>query len=206
MRAFTPSSKYIVTAFAIFCCLAAGTGTRALAQAPDRADQSAPQTVNESQADEITRLFAKLKEADGYDVTRLESEINMAFSRSGSDAMDMLLQRGEAAMAAGDMATAVDHFTALVDHAPEFSAGYASRAAAYFNLGLLGPAVADLRMALALEPRNFWAMSGLSVILEETGDPEGARAVSEAIDAIHPNFEGLQETLERLGAPQGVTL
>ena len=68
---------------------------------------------------------------------------------------------------------AIEHFTALVDHAPEFAEGYNARATAYFQNGQYGPSLEDIRQTLMLNPRHFGAMSGLALILEELGRPPG---------------------------------
>jgi len=91
-------------------------------------------------------------------------QIAAIWENSGSPARDLLLQRGKDALEDGDAEAALDHFSALIDHAPDFAAGYNGRATAYFLLGLYGPSLNDLRQTLVLEPRHFGAMRGLAVI------------------------------------------
>jgi len=112
--------------------------------------------------------------------------------------MDLLLQRGRDAMEAGDTSVAIDHFTALIDHAPGFAEGWNARATAYFKAGLYGPSVDDIAHVLALNPRHFGAMAGFGRILEETDKPQQAIKVYEAALAIHPQLAGIKEALERL--------
>ena len=56
---------------------------------------------------------------------------------------------------------AIEHLTALTDHAPDFAEGWHARATAYFRAVLLGPAMDDLQRALVLNPDNFDAVFGL---------------------------------------------
>ncbi|WP_417249898.1 tetratricopeptide repeat protein [Celeribacter sp.] len=155
----------------------------------------------------LADLFDQLATAPRDEAGQIESEIALELARSGSDAMDLLLERGEAALEAQDTETAIAHFTALVDHAPDFAAGYNGRATAYYMAGLVGPAVQDIARVLALEPRHFGALSGLALILEETGDPEGALEVLRQVTEIHPYMEGLSDRIARLElALQGVAL
>ena len=112
--------------------------------------------------------------------------------------MDLLLERGRDAMEAGDYGAAVEHLTALVDHAPDFPEGWNARATAYFLSGLIGPSIEDIRHTLILEPRHFGALSGLAIIFEDMGRPEQALEAWLAVRAIHPHMPDLDETIKRL--------
>jgi tetratricopeptide (TPR) repeat protein len=102
---------------------------------------------------------------------------------------------------------AIEHFSALVDHAPGFAEGYNARATAYFQAGYYGLALEDIRQALALNPRHFGAMSGLALILEEIGEAEGALEAWRAVEALNPSRQGVREAIERLERQvEGVTL
>lgn len=139
------------------------------------------------QADPLADAFAQLARPEGEGWRIAESDILRAWSRSGSPAMDLLLQRGEAALDMGDIPSAIGHLTALTDHAPDFAAGFQARAAAYAAAGQFGPALADLRQALILEPRHFAALTQLGIMLEEMGDDGRALAAYRASLAIHPH-------------------
>ena len=143
-------------------------------------------------------LFDQLQEAEPQDVERIESQIITEWSKSGSAAMDLLLRRGEEALEEGAFDVAADHFTALVDHAPEFAEGYHGRATAYYNLGLYGPAIDDLRQALVLEPRHFGAMIGVAVILEDLERPRDALEVWQRVAALMPGDAEVSSVIERL--------
>lgn len=149
-------------------------------------------------AKRLDALFADLPNATGPQVEVLERDIFDELSRSGSDAMDFLLERGRAAMEQGDTDLAIEHLTALIDHAPAFAEGYNARATAYYAADLYGPSVADIASTLTLEPRHFGALSGLALILEELDRGDQALSVLLEIQKIHPNMEGLSERIERL--------
>lgn len=153
--------------------------------------------ADEAQLDD---LFARLKEADGRAATRIEREIWNEWSKSGSPAMDLLLQRGRDAMAEGRNEEAIEHLTALIDHDPAFAEGWNARATAYYNAGKFGPSIADIAQTLTLNPRHFGAMAGLGAILEELGKTERALEVYRAALAIHPHLQGVSEAVKRLEA------
>lgn len=103
-------------------------------------------------------------------------------------------------MAAGETAAAIEHFTALIDHAPEFAEGWNARATAYFVAGEFGPSVNDIARTLTLNPRHFGALSGLGMIFEQLEQPEKALEAYEAALAIHPRLQGVIEAIKRLEA------
>ena len=142
--------------------------------------------------------FARLARPEGEGWRIAEADILRDWSRSGSPAMDLLLQRGEAALDMGDIAGAIGHLTALIDHAPGFAAGHHARAAAYAAADLTGPAMDDLARTLALEPRHFLALTQLGAMLEEMGRTERALAAYRASLAIHPHQQEAIDGVARL--------
>jgi tetratricopeptide (TPR) repeat protein len=151
-----------------------------------------------AQATDLDALFAELQRPDNAAWRRTEREIMREWSKSGSAAMDLLLQRGRDAMRDGDHALAIAHLTALTDHAPDFAEGWNARATAYFNAGQFGPSLADIARTLALNPRHFGALSGLGAILREIDQKERALAAFRAALAIHPHLEGIRDAVRRL--------
>lgn len=153
-----------------------------------------------AQTPTLDDLFDALKAADAAESQRLEQEIWNEWSKSGSAAMDLLLQRGRDATMAGENEVAIEHLTALTDHAPDFAEGWNARATAYYQAGLYGPAIEDIARTLTLNPRHFAALSGLGMIFEELGQPEKAIEVYRAALAIHPHLQGVLDAVARLEA------
>lgn len=143
-------------------------------------------------------ILAELQDADPAAAKRLESELRMVWDRSGSAAMDLLLTRGRDALEREDWKVAVEHFTALIDHAPGFAEGWHMRATAFFRLDMLGPALSDLERALALNPDHFEAIGGLAVILEKLGMSEEAYDAYSRVLVLHPHYQKAKDALERL--------
>lgn len=148
--------------------------------------------------DELEALFEGLKGADPVAASQIENRIYELWSQSGSPSMDILLERGRKALEEGDAKLAVQHFSALIDHAPGFAEGYNGRATAYFQLGRFGLSLEDIRHTLELNPRHFGAMSGLALILEEIGEPEAALEAWREVERIYPTREGLADAKRRL--------
>lgn len=179
MEALRRLHNHVVAAFAALLCLA---------------------SVAMAQTERLDSLFDELQGADERAAARIEREIWNEWSKSGSAAMDLLLQRGRDAMAAGQTQAAIEHFTALTDHAPDFAEGWNARATAYFQAGQLGPSVNDIAQVLTLNPRHFGALSGLGMIFEQLEQPDKALEAYRAALAIHPRLQGVIEAVERLEA------
>ena len=146
----------------------------------------------------LDELYAELQAVSPEQSARVAEQIRRAWSRSGSASMDLLLKRGRDALEEGEWATADEHFTALTDHAPDFSEGYVGRAMARFQMDRIGPAVADLEAALALNPRHFDAIRGMAAIFEQLDQPELAYRAYEEVLLLNPGDTEVQEALARL--------
>ena len=148
-------------------------------------------------------LMEQLKTAEVGEIARIERALKLEWSRSGSKALDLLLLRGREAMASGDTNAAIEHFTALTDHAQNFAEGWHGRAIAYFEIELLGPALADLKRSLVLNPNNFDAVFGLGSMMMTFEDFSRAEKAFREVLRLHPNHENATNALERLES-QGI--
>ena len=156
-----------------------------------------------AQTARLDDLFQQLQTANDEEAGQITENIWIEWSKSGSAAMDLLLKRGRDAMAAGKPQEAIDHLTALIDHAPNFAEGYNARATAYFQTGDLGPSVSDIAKTLTLNPRHFGALSGLGMIFEELNQPTKALEVYKAALAINPHLANIKAAVKRLEAKLG---
>lgn len=146
----------------------------------------------------LDQLFSALSLAQEDEWQVIEAEIHDLWQESGSASMDLLLKGGWAALTAQDTEAAIEHFTALVDHAPNFAEGWNARATAYFRAGLYGPSMADIRQTLALEPRHFGALAGLGFIFEEAGKNAQALNVYKEVLRLHPFNEAAHAAIARI--------
>lgn len=147
---------------------------------------------------DVQTLTERLRTADANDAKRIERDIRRSWSRSGSASADLLLKRGRDALRAKKLDAAIEHLTALTDHAPEFAEGWHLRASAYFQAELYGPAIEDLAQTLVLNPDHFEAIQGLGAIFEQLGDRQRAYDAYAQVLAIHPHHSGVIEAMERL--------
>jgi len=154
-------------------------------------------------AQRLDELFTRLAMPEQPEWQSIDREILRIWSLSGSPSMDFLLRRGRSAMRAGDYPKAIEHFSALIDHAPDFPEGYNARATAWFFAGEFGLSIADIESTLALEPRHYGALFGLGMIFEQIGDDARALRAFRATGAIHPHRPDVREAIERLSRSVG---
>ncbi|MEM9636748.1 MAG: DegT/DnrJ/EryC1/StrS family aminotransferase [Pseudomonadota bacterium] len=98
---------------------------------------ASPVTAQQSEED----LLQQLREAPESEAARLDRELALIWDNSGSAAMNLLLRRGRDAIKEEEVGKAIDHLTALTDHAPQFAEGWHARATAFYQAGLYGPAL-----------------------------------------------------------------
>lgn len=158
---------------------------------------SAP--TSEAPTDPTQALLDSLRDATPLTAPEIEQRIWTLWLDSGSPTVNLLMERGVAALDAGDLELARDMFDRAVLIRPQFAEAWNRRATVFFLEDDYVDAVQDLEQALRHEPRHFGAWTGLGLIFENIGAT--ARAV-EAFDralAIHPNLEVAKQARSRLG-------
>lgn len=145
-------------------------------------------------------LFSELQNPENEDWKSSEQKIWREWGKSGSAAIDHLLQRGISAMQQGDLRTAVEHFSAAIDHAPNFAEAWNKRATVFYMMDEYGLSMSDIRQTLLLNPHHFGAMGGLGMIMEELDRPKDALLVYQRALKVHPRQDGIKEAVERLEA------
>ncbi|WP_171134770.1 tetratricopeptide repeat protein [Ruegeria sp. HKCCD7221] len=159
---------------------------------------SIPCVAQTADSRDETELLEQLAQSTPEQALGLDRQLKALWALSGSASADLLLERGREALDDGDAKAAIDHLTALTDHAPEFAEGWHVRASAFFGIERFGMAAADLEQALTLNPNNYEAIYGLGLIFEIVGQPDKALAAYERALAIHPHHEEVTNAVNRL--------
>lgn len=149
-------------------------------------DESAPPS-------ELDRLFLALGAADTPQAAqRLEQAIWTIWLRYDGEAMAVrgMMRRGSVAVGQRRLADAESAFDEVIALDPDYAEGWNRRATVRFLRGDLIGSVADIRAALAREPRHFAALSGLGLAYMALDEDALALAAFEAALAIHPFMEG----------------
>jgi tetratricopeptide (TPR) repeat protein len=153
---------------------------------------------NGASGTDIDQLLSELARPDQERWARIERQIMREWSRSGSAVTDYLFQRGQEALRSGRTEAAIAHFSAVIDHAPDFAEAWNARATAWYQANRLGQSMADIEEVLARNPNHFGALSGMGIILEQLELYEQARDAYAAAEAIHPHRPAIKDALARL--------
>src|SRR5215472_16544645 len=135
-------------------------------------------------------LFGALKAApDAETAKAIEERIWALWFVSGSDTADLLMTRVKAAVEAKELELAIELLDAIIEIKPDYVEAWNRRATIYFIKKDYGRALADIRQALAREPRHFGALSGLGLIMQELGEDKRALEVFRRALAVNPFLE-----------------
>lgn len=152
-----------------------------------------------AQDDPVADLLQDLADAeDARAADRLERQVRQEWEKSGSAAIDLLLKRGQDALDVDNIDAALEHLTALTDHAPDFAEGWHALALAYYRADKFGPAADALERTLALNPHHFGALRGLGAIFEQVDKPDLAYDAYSRVLTLRPHDSDVIEALERL--------
>lgn len=183
--------------------LVSGQETPAQKGDPPQAEvpqQARPQSRTDIRtADTLDTLFGKLKKAGSEDAAKsINHAIQLRWLESGSDTVDLLMQRAMQAMDSKDYPLSLDLLDAVIDLRPGFAEGWNKRATVYYLLQDFGRSMGDIEQTLKLEPRHFGALSGLASIFRYLGRDEDALEVYEKTLAIHPRLKNVQKAYQDL--------
>ncbi len=141
------------------------------------------------------RLAASKDEAEANSVSE---QIARVWSRSGSDTLDLLLDRSKIALTATDSELALDLLDSILALKPDWSEAYSRRAAIHFQRKDMDAAMRDLRQTLVLEPRHFQALAGIGMIFQQGGNPKQALSAFREALKINPYLKGIKQGAEKL--------
>jgi tetratricopeptide (TPR) repeat protein len=165
---------------------------------PAAKGQTAPDSP-EVRAKLLADLYANLATAeDEIHAKPMAEAIERLWLHSGSDTVDVLMQRAYAAIQAKRHDLALKLLDTVVELAPDFAEGWNRRAYVFYSQNEFERALGDLRRALALEPNHFKALDGLGQIMKELGRKKAALKAFKELMAINPNFPGIMDTVNEL--------
>lgn len=144
-------------------------------------------------------LYRRLRNARSAGVAnRLANEIQARWLRSGSDTVDLLMQRALAAIAMKDTALAFDLLDSIIVVKPDFAEAWNQRAALHFGQRRFDAAMEDVDVALRLEPRHYGALVGMATILGEYGFKARALDAYRRALVLHPFLKDVGKKIDDL--------
>jgi len=150
---------------------------------------------------ELNALFETLKSSeDLIEISEVQNEIWFHWYELPSDAsaLQTIFDDGMRALHFGQPQIAVDHFTRVIESAPDFAEAWNRRATTFFMLGDFEASLADIQHTLSLEPRHFGALGGLSMIFENTEQFDRAIQAEKLLLELMPNNLLIRERINQL--------
>ena len=167
---------------------------------PDSPERRTPDIKHQSRLDQLfERLAASRDETEAESIAQ---QITRIWSRSGSDTTDLLMQRVQQAMQQKDAVLALDLLDSILALKPDWAEAYNRRATVHFQNQDFDAAMRDLRQTLALEPRQFQALSGVGMIFQRGGNKKQALAAFRAALSLNPHIKGIKQAAETLSTGQ----
>jgi tetratricopeptide (TPR) repeat protein len=159
----------------------------------------ADSTTAQIQSAKLDILFGKLHDPTiGSAAPHVELQIWTVWMRGGSDAENELLRRATVAMYVAQFIKAEAILNVLIAKTKTFPEAYNKRATLYFAMGRYDEALADIEIALELEPRHFGAMVGRGLIYQKLGrDGDALAAYREAL-SMNPHLVGTVTLVKEL--------
>lgn len=157
----------------------------------------APKALTTTQ--QLDKLFADLEKADSEEnADPIESRIEALFLQSGSPTIDLLMTRSQSALKSGDAGTARKVIDSVTKLAPDFAEGWHMRAQLQLAAGDDAGAMISLQKTVALNPREFNALSHLADMLGEYGDKKGALSLYRKVQMLDPTNDDAARAVRKL--------
>lgn len=144
-------------------------------------------------------LFGALKAAPDEDSAKtIENRIWAKWLASGSDTVNLLMNRTKAAVEANDLDLAIRLLDAVIELRPKYVEAWNRRATVFFLKKDYASSLSDLRKVLSLEPRHFGALVGLGMIMQDIGDDKHALEAYRRAVEVYPRLKGMNEKIKSL--------
>ncbi|MGI9383826.1 MAG: tetratricopeptide repeat protein [Methyloligellaceae bacterium] len=161
--------------------------------------EATPPEPEKSRAQILTELYDRLRGAsDEESAGLIAGAIEKLWLRSGSDTIDLLMNRAIQMVNEEDLDIALKILDSVISLAPDYSEGWNQRATVYFIKKDYESSLNDLRRVLRLDPQHFKAINGLGLIMQELGDKEAALKAFRQVLKVHPHLGVAQQSVEEL--------
>jgi tetratricopeptide (TPR) repeat protein len=172
-------------------------------------DQASPQAVappdysrlpeGAEREAKLDALFERLQAATGEEAANLiAEEIWAIWLDSGSDSVNLLLRRGNAAHKRGNKSLARRMYNHVTELAPDYAEGWSRSGRLALEEEDFSRALSEITQALILEPRQFYAHWTLGNIFERVGRTEPAYEAYKEANRLYPELKPVKDRLEMM--------
>ena len=159
-----------------------------------------PITYADQKDPQLNFLFSALRASTSKSqADTLQAEIWARWHKHPNDTFaNEQLTKGIELMNSGQLKTAENIFTNVINHHPDFAEAWNKRATVRFFLKNDSGSIDDIIETIRLEPRHFGALSGLGMIRFKTKDFLGALQAYKAAYHINPHLPQVDKIIEEL--------
>lgn len=152
-----------------------------------------------AKSQKLETLFKELKKAHNPDAAqRIAKSIWDQWAESGSDTIDLLMQWSDDAMKRRKFGVALDFLDQVVTLDPDYAEGWNRRATVHYMMDDYAKSMSDIEHTLKLEPRHFGALTGMAMILKQTGRKKLALEAYERVLTVYPMMRSAQQAVSDL--------
>lgn len=157
-----------------------------------------PRTAKEREK-ALADLYAHLAAADDEAKSKaVARSIERLWLSSGSDTVNLLMQRAMEASHAKNNELALKLLNSAVELSPDYAEAWNRRAYIFFLENNVERALGDLRRVLALDPNHYKALDGLANILKDIGRKKDALKAARQLYDVHPFSDGAKQMVDDL--------
>ena len=147
----------------------------------------------------LDEMFQNLLEAPTKAAAAaVEEQIWQSWGQSGSATVDVLIERADAAEAAGDKPLALRFINQATELTPSYAGGWYRRSILRYDADDRAGAISDIQETLKREPRHFGALAGLGMIYEDMGKEQAALQAYRRALEIDPYLDTAKQGAQRL--------
>lgn len=184
----------------VLSCLAFSMSFAGMLSAQTVIQEGSPKW-HEQHGQKLSDLFAKLRASTmEADAKQLAAQIWALWHQSGDGDVDLLMRQARRTFRLGQNQAAIGLIDQALKIAPKYSEAWNLRATVLFYMGRDTESVVDIERTLALEPRHFGALAGMTLINMRAKNWSGALKSLRIALKIHPflNERNLVPRLEQL--------
>lgn len=160
---------------------------------------SCAEAAGRSRGPDVEALYDQLAKAgSSEEAMEITTRIERAETQSGSDTVDLLMERALKALRTSEHDVARRLLDDIISIAPDFPEAWHRRAKLHFVQNRYDASMLDLAETLKRRPRHLGAWLGLAAILQETDHKKLAYEAFKRAQALSPKTQSIGDLLEKL--------
>ncbi len=167
------------------------------AQANLNSAEKPKENTTETAKPSMDALFSQLAKAKNEtEAKAIAEQIERIWTKSGSDTADLLMSRVDIALKARQYSIGLDIVDSVIALEPKWADAWNKRATILFLQNDFDGSMRDIRQVLALEPRHYKAIGGISLIYQGMENKKLALKAARQALTIYPFMSGIKDYVD----------